>query len=205
MALWCVRSVGGATIDGRVRIPGDPGTLIVMNHQSLIDIPLLVNLVMDGYPKIVTRERYSRGIPLISYMLRLCEHPLVDPGRHVDANMRRLREVAETTSHPILIFPEGSRTRDGEIKPFRTAGLQAILSARSWKVYVVVADGMWKCGKLVDFIRNIGSVRARVECVGPIESPAPGEDPAEFITGIRAIMCDKLHEMRQGTAGSVAS
>ncbi len=205
MVMWCVRGVGGAAIDSRVRIASEPGILIVANHQSLIDIPVLFDLVVDDYPKIVARERYSRRIPLISYMLRLCEHPLVDPGRGMDANTRRLREVAETTSHPILIFPEGSRTRDGEIKPFRTTGLQAILSARSWKVYVVVVDGMWKCGKLVDFIRNIGSVRARVECMGPFESPAPGEDPAEFITGIRAMMCDKLHEMRQGTAGSVAS
>ena len=205
MAMWCVRSVGGATIDSRVRIPSEPGTLIVVNHQSLIDIPVLFDLVVDGYPKIVARKRYSRRIPLISYMLRLCEHPLVDPGRNMDANMSRLRELADTTSHPILIFPEGSRTRDGEIKPFRTTGLEAILSARSWKVYVVVVDGMWKCGKLVDFIRNIGSVRARVECMGPFESPAPGQDPAEFISGTRAMMCDRLHEMRQETAGSIAS
>ena len=138
-------------------------------------------------------------------MLRMCEHPLVEPGRNTDANTRRLREVAETTNHPILIFPEGSRTRDGEIKPFRTTGLEAILGARSWKVFVVVGDGMWQCGKLVNFIRNIGSVRARVECMGPFESPAPGEDLAEFITGTRAMMCDKLHEMRQGTGGSIGS
>lgn len=197
MAIWTSSRIGGAKIDNQVAIPAEPGALILMNHQSLLDIPVAFEFTTGGYSKVVTRTRYSRKIPLVSHMLRLYGHPLVDPGRDVAAQLARLRALAATTTHPLLIFPEGSRTRDGEIRPFRTAGLEAILAARRWKVYVVVVEGLWNCAKLVDYVRNISSVRARVESAGPFESPGREEAPGPFIERMRGVMCDKLHEMRR--------
>jgi 1-acyl-sn-glycerol-3-phosphate acyltransferase len=63
----------------RPMVPTRPGVLVLMNHQSLFDIPLVVQVVEDGYPRIVTRARYSRFIPLISQMVRLYQYPVVDP------------------------------------------------------------------------------------------------------------------------------
>ena len=51
----------------------------LMNHQSLFDIPLVVQSVVRGYPRIVTRQRYSRSIPLISHMVKLYQYPVVAP------------------------------------------------------------------------------------------------------------------------------
>jgi 1-acyl-sn-glycerol-3-phosphate acyltransferase len=136
----------------------------------------------------------------VSYLLRLDEQPLVDPGRGGVEHLENLHEMAATTTHPMLIFPEGSRTRDGEIRPFKTAGLEAILAARRWKVHVVVVDGFSGCARLVDYIQNISSVRARIESIGPFASPGPEEDVAAFIARMRDLMCDKLHEMRDTPA-----
>src|SRR5688572_6968120 len=66
-------------------VPTKPGVLVVMNHQSLLDIPLVVQTVADGgYPRIVTRARYSRWIPLISHMVRLYQYPVVNPSAKSD-------------------------------------------------------------------------------------------------------------------------
>ena len=52
--------IGGCVIPEPPRlVPVKPGILVVMNHQSLLDIPLVVQTVAEaGYPLIVTRARY---------------------------------------------------------------------------------------------------------------------------------------------------
>ncbi|NNL30689.1 MAG: hypothetical protein HKO77_06685, partial [Gemmatimonadetes bacterium] len=61
LVLGSMRRIGGASLPAPQRVvPSGPGTLIVMNHQSLLDIPLVVQTVADGYPRIVTRARYHR-------------------------------------------------------------------------------------------------------------------------------------------------
>ena len=56
-----------------------------------------------------------------------------------------------------LIFPEGHRTRDGEIGPFMRAGLRAILLRAQRPVYLIVVDGLW---------------RARTTAASPAATPA---------------------------------
>jgi 1-acyl-sn-glycerol-3-phosphate acyltransferase len=194
--LGTVRWSGGATIQESPPIPGGPGVLIVMNHQSLLDIPLAVRAVTEGYPRFVTRRRYARGIPLVSHMLRLYDHPLVDPGHGSAEQLHSLRRVAATSLHPLMIFPEGTRTRDGSIGPFRRAGLAAILTARDWDVYLLVADGMWRCARIHDFIHNIGSVETRISCVGPIRYPGTPAGVDSFIADLRERMCSQLSQLR---------
>ncbi len=192
-----VPMAAGARIRIDARIPCTGGILIVMNHQSLIDIPLIARCVPDGYPRMVAHHRYGRGIPLVSHMLSMYSHILVYPGRTSRAELDRLGEIARTSTHPIVIFPEGHRSRDGEILPFKRSGLEAFLSARDWNVYVVVVDGLWKSGRPGDFMRTISAVRGEVEAVGPIAYDGRGrETHVEFIDRLRAVMCDKLAEMR---------
>ena len=77
--------------------------------------------------------------------------------------------------HGILVFPEGHRTRDGEIQPFHTAGLEIMLRERPLPVYVVVTDGFWTCRRFVDFLWNMDRIDGRTEVLGPFDPPADGE------------------------------
>jgi 1-acyl-sn-glycerol-3-phosphate acyltransferase len=196
LGLWIIRGVGGARITNLPSVPAEEGVLVVMNHQSLVDIPVVFEFVKGGYPRIVTRKRYFSGIPLVSHMLRLYGHLPVEPGRNATPQVTSLGETAATTSLPIAIFPEGQRTRDGNIRPFRTAGLKAILSARRWAVYVVVADGLCPAARLGGYIRHVSAIDARVESMGPLVFDGSSDDIDAFIEGLRRMMCDKLDEMR---------
>ena len=75
-------------------VPGDPGTLILMNHQSILDIPYLGACLSKNYPLFVTRRRYAKGIPLVSKMLRSYNFPLVDPARFSASQLNALAETA---------------------------------------------------------------------------------------------------------------
>ena len=201
IVVWNIQRFGGAALDLRPRIRSRPGVLILSNHQSLLDIPLIIHCVEDGYALFVTRERYSRGFPLISKIIRLYGHPTVRPGERIAGQLERLKTAAVEAGGPIVIFPEGSRTRDGEIGRFRTAGLRVILGARKWSVYVVVLDGFWKSAHVSGFIRNVASMRGVVDSVGPFEFDPKHDSMNGFIADMDRRMRDKLQEM-QGARGS---
>ena len=192
--------LGGASIAVPPQVPFEPGVLIIMNHQSLLDIPMVCSSVRGGYPLIVTRKRYRHWIPLISHMIRLYQYPVVDP----TANRRDtlgmtddLSEVARTAEVPVAIFPEGTRTRDGDIGRFKKAALRRILQARAWKVYILVGDGFWKYAKLKDFLRGISEMNGEVEFVSMLEWNDPAADPNPFIEEIRTRMVARLARMRR--------
>lgn len=194
--LGTLRFPGGARVDQRARIPARPGVLILMNHQSLMDIPLAFKCLESGVPRIVTRKRYGKGIPLVSHMLRLYGHPLVDPGKTSREEVLALAETAAASRWPFLVFPEGHRTRDGNIRPFKRAGLQAILARRSWTVYVVVVDGLRHAARFKDFLRHVSGIRGRVEAIGPFTPPEREEDLGRFLDEMRDVMVQKLGEIR---------
>jgi len=74
--------------------------------------------------------------------------PRNDPQGAIEAIRRGVREL----THGLLIFPEGHRSRTGEVGRFRTAGLEAMLRERRLPVYVVVNDGMWRARRFTDAI-----------------------------------------------------
>jgi len=191
-------ALGGARMGPRPRIPARPGVLVIMNHQSLLDIPLVVRAMEGGYPRIVTRRRYTEGIPLISHMTRLYQYPQVDPQATVRGHMEGLREAARSGDAPLVIFPEGTRTRTGDLAPWKRAGLKVILSARQWEVYVAVADGLWHSRNLTDFMRDIGRVEIRMDHVGPFPSPPTDGDLDAFIDDMQLRMEQALVALREG-------
>jgi len=208
LAWWVlvnVSVVGGARIPKLPEIPGREGVLILMNHQSVLDIPLVVASVRGSYPRIVTRKRYQRGIPLISHMVRLYQYPVVDPrakGSQMQGQLDGIREAARTAKVPMAIFPEGSRTHDGEIRRFRRTGLELILAQRAWTVWVMVGDGFWTRAKVKDFSGGMADIEGRVGLRGPFAWDDPEVDPTEFIDAMRSEMVQELADLRaEGGAG----
>src|SRR5439155_20254343 len=70
---------GGARIRRPGTVPTDGPVLVLMNHQSLIDIPTAILMCWPSVPLFVSRRRYARGIPMVSLMLRIRGDALVEP------------------------------------------------------------------------------------------------------------------------------
>jgi 1-acyl-sn-glycerol-3-phosphate acyltransferase len=196
------RWVGGAHISVPPTIPGHEGVLVLMNHQSLLDIPLVVAALEPHHPRIVTRARYARGKPLISHMVRLYQYPTVELGATGRDSVKRLRQAARESPVPIVIYPEGHRTRDGEIGPWQEGGLRMILGARKWTVWLLVADGYWQTARLTDFLTSVSSIDGRALAIGPFEGPERAADMDAFIAKMREHMRDGLAQLRAGVSAA---
>jgi len=188
-------TLGGARAARAGSVPTDEPVLVLMNHQSLVDI-LTISLLGRPYvPWFVSRRRYGRFVPTIAFCQRLLGCPIIEPSER-RAALATLADAARRQDHGIAIFPEGHRTRDGEIGPFHSAGVQLMLRERPVPVYVVVSDGFWTCRRLVDFVFNIHKMDGRSEVLGPFSPPGP-DRLAAFVDEMREKMVAHLHAMRE--------
>ena len=191
--------IGGADIPKPGRVPGRPGVLILMNHQSILDIPMAIASGEGVFSRIVTRQRYARWIPVISHTIRTLDYPVVNPRAKAGTGRRLLEQldkIARTSDAPLILFPEGTRSVDGKIGRFRTAGLERILGARDWVVYILVSDGYWRHSKLAHFLGGMREIKGELSVLGPIQWSDPAADPADFIAQMRNLMVDELACMR---------
>ncbi len=99
------------------------GALFLINHQSFLD-PLLVGLPLSRPVSYLARDNLFR-VPLIGWILR---QTYVIPIRRNAATTDALRESIRRIEHGFYvgIFPEGTRTRDGSIGPFKPGFLAMI-------------------------------------------------------------------------------
>jgi len=201
IALSPIVYIGGARFPRPPAIPGGEGVLILMNHQSIFDIPVVVDaLPVNTYPRFITRKRYFAWIPLVSHLVRLYQYPSVDPRANtagMKKSLKAMRDAARNSDVPLCIFPEGTRTKDGEIGPFKPKGLKLILKQRPWKVHVMVGDGYWQSAKLKQFAGHMSDIRGTVALVGVFDWPDPKQNSDEFVEEIRQAMVDRLAELRQ--------
>ena len=145
--------------------------VIVANHQSLFDIPLIGVLFSKYNPRYVAKKELARWIPSISFNLSKGGHALIDrsdPKQAVDA-IKDLAVLAKNKGFAFLLFPEGTRARDGVLKKFRFLGIGAVVESLDDAVFVPVAiDGMWRLSYRKAFVIPVGS-RVEVRIGEPLD------------------------------------
>ena len=205
--LGMARSVAGLRVVVRGVIPPQ-SCIVVMNHQSVLDVPLGVWLIRGPQVVIPTRDRYKRGIPGISPLVRLAGFPVVSQKRSISREeLKGLTDAADLVARgerTMLIFPEGHRTRDGSIGRFMRSGLRIVLRRAKQPVYCVVADGMTQARTTTDALTGFGGSTIRVAILGPytIEEPATPAKIDEFMEVIRQRMIETLAAMRAEPAAA---
>jgi 1-acyl-sn-glycerol-3-phosphate acyltransferase len=192
-------SLGGARFRRRGVIPTGEPVLVVANHQSLTDICQATLMSRPYVPGFVTRRRYQRWIPLVSPCVRMIGSPIVDPVGDARGSVAAVRRGARSLAHGLLIFPEGHRSEDGELRPFKSAGLRAALEERRMPVYLVVNDGFWRARRLVDFVFQAHLMNGESRVVGPLQPPEDDADLEPFVRTLRERVAEELAEMRRSS------
>jgi 1-acyl-sn-glycerol-3-phosphate acyltransferase len=134
-AHWCARTWSRlilATTGVRVDVVGlerlEPGRtyVFVSNHQSIYDIPILF-WSLPYQLRIMAKESLGR-VPFLGWHLSRTGHMLVDrrhPGRRVFAWASRLT----SNGLSLIMFPEGTRSRDGRVARFKGGSFYLALQA----------------------------------------------------------------------------
>jgi len=138
----------GVRAHHRERLPAAGGVLVVSNHQSYLD-PVLVAVGMQRPFHPMARESLFRFLPFALLIRSLYAFPV----RRSAADLAAIREAMRRLKGGavVLMFPEGTRTRDGSIA--RLHGGPITIAARAGvPVVPAVIDGAfeaWPRGRLL--------------------------------------------------------
>ena len=122
-------------------------TIIVANHQSMNDIPPIIWFMRRFHVKFISKKELGKGIPSVSYNLRHGGSVLINrKNAHQAINaIKTMANYIETHKRSVVIFPEGSRSRDGKPKPFKTKGLLTLLEhAPNAQIIPITINNSWK-------------------------------------------------------------
>jgi len=153
-------------------IPKNVPLIIVSNHQSMHDICPLACYLKKQHPKFVSKIELGKGIPSVSYNLRHGGSVLIDrkdPRQSLTA-IRDFGKYIEKNNYAAVIFPEGTRSKNGVPKRFSESGLKMLTKfAPSAYVIPVTINNCWKLNKFGMFPLEIG-VKISFEFHEPIEA-----------------------------------
>ncbi len=141
-------------------IPEGKPLIFVSNHQSLFDIMGFVWFFRKFHPKFVSKIELGKGIPSISFNLNHGGSVLIDrknPKQALPA-IKKLGVYIETNCRSAVIFPEGTRSKNGKPKRFSPNGVKILCKyAPSAYIVPVTINNSWKMFQYGSFPLGIGN------------------------------------------------
>lgn len=124
---------------GRDKIDWQRPYFFAANHQSAIDIPVLFSALPIPLYFVVKEE--VRKMPFVGWYVAAMGMIFVDRGspERARASVARAAEAVRA-GKSVLIFPEGTRSPDGELRRFKSGGFEAAI-AGGIPVVPVAIDG----------------------------------------------------------------
>lgn len=148
------------TVENKQKIPENTTIIFVSNHQGMFDIPPIIWAFRKYHPKFVSKIELGKGIPSISYNLRKGGAALIDrkDPKQAISTLANFAKNIKKNNWSAVIFPEGTRSRDGKPKKFASNGLK-VISKYNKEGYVVplTINNSWKVFKYGKFPLGIFS------------------------------------------------
>jgi len=144
-------------VTGLENLYKDRAQLICANHQSLFDILILDSVLPVQFRFVVKKELSS--IPILGWCLKFEKQVLVDRSnrRKGIESIKRAGDLINN-GRSVAVFPEGTRSTDGEVKTFRKGSLLIAFETNA-PVVPVTIDGSFGIMSKNSFRLHKGRVR----------------------------------------------
>ena len=125
------------TVRGSEYIPQNRSAIYIVNHQSNFDIPILYAGLPLQFRWMAKKELFD--VPLFGLAMRRCGYIPIDRSDRRKA-MHSMNEAAKQIREgaSVIIFPEGTRTTDGQLQEFKKGGFLIAIKAQAPIVPVAI-------------------------------------------------------------------
>ena len=178
-------------VNGLENLNVDGSCILMPNHQSNFDIPVLLGCLPIQFRWLAKAELFK--IPIFGRGMRGCGYISIDRSNRKSA-FQSLAEAAAKIRNgvSVLIFPEGTRSRDGRILPFKKGGFVLSVDAGVPIVPIVIFNTWSIMPK--DRLR-IRTQSVRMDILAPI--PTSGytrKTKDDLMNSVRNTICNTFEE-----------
>lgn len=178
-------------IEGKEHIPNEGPYVIISNHQSLFDIPLILGYI---YPSAFIAKKELAKIPILGRFIKKLGSILIDRN-DVKSGAVALKKFAKIskTGEIITLFPEGTRSIDGKVGEFKKGSL-LIPFRYNIKVLPISINGTIKMSKKGSLFIKPSSIKLFIhEPIEPKKFASEGE-LREHLRGmiLNGVMADEI-------------
>jgi 1-acyl-sn-glycerol-3-phosphate acyltransferase len=179
-------------VHGLENIPSGSSCILMANHQSNFDIPVLLGCLPVQFRWLAKEELFR--IPIFGRGMRGCGYISIDRSNRklAFASLREAaRKIREGVS--VLIFPEGTRSSDGKIRPFKKGGFVLSVDAAVPIVPIVIfgTRAIMPKGRLL-----IQSQDVRMDILPPIAtSDYTRKTKDDLMEKVRSTICERFEHI----------
>jgi len=127
---WLILKTSGihVRVEGLEHLDLYQTTIFCANHQSAMDIPILFVSLPVQFRFVAKRSLFH--VPFLGWHLRRSGHIAVDRMRRTEA-VKSLEEAAKRIrdGSSVVMFPEGRRSRSGQVGPFKSGTFHLAIRA----------------------------------------------------------------------------
>ncbi len=168
--------------------------IFVANHQSMYDIPAMIWYLRKHQPKFISKIELTKNIPSISYNLRVGGGANIDrkDSKQAVAELIKLGRRMQEKNWSTVIFAEGTRAKDGKLKPFQVGGIATLLKVVPEALIVPIAiENSWKIVRFGLFPLTAGNA-IRWTVLAPIDQR--NKNPEEIVLAAENAIRTKLNQ-----------
>ncbi|MBI2987439.1 MAG: 1-acyl-sn-glycerol-3-phosphate acyltransferase [Deltaproteobacteria bacterium] len=197
---WGILRIGGICLKVKGLEHLDTGRqyIFMANHQSNIDIPVLVQSLSDFQLRWVAK-RELLFVPLFGWAMWASKHIVVDRSNRAKAmaSLRKARERIEG-GISVVVFPEGTRSFDGQLLPFKRGGFVLAVKTQT-PIVPITINGSGAILPRGDWRIKGGEIEVIVSEPVPLERYHAGNSRG-LLSRVRTIM--ESQSRRHGNAPS---
>lgn len=180
--------------------------LILSNHQSLFDICVYLRYFCDKKVRFVAKDSLVK-VPMVGKMLKSQHHCMIPRSGGARLAMNSLRrfgeEVFADKEKLPLIFPEGTRSKDGRLGKFYSAGFRRLEETVRLPVVACALDGGWRLSNLTRIFASLKCGTYRVKVLKVFDVPRTKEEEQAVLDESHALIEAQLERWRSLPADSL--
>jgi len=176
--------------------------LVISNHQSLVDIPVLMHALPSLNLRFVAKRELRRGVPGVSMTLRAAQHALIGRKAGFIAAARALRSLAALARRGVspVVFPEGTRSRDGSVQRFHGAAVRVLVEEATLPILSVAVEGGYRISRLKGLVQNLPGALYRVAPLTLYPPPGNRAELTRVLESARAEIQERIRSWRESDA-----